>query len=150
MTADTATAAAVPHVTEPHDLPYGAALATAAKRYRYIYTTGPFALPETARSIDWVVLNDDSTQQTVRVTVFKCPVGGPKTAEPPGPLDIAIAPGATTHNANNAVGGFIYEIRIEANSPLILPYATAWPGNISDPLAAATRTAAEFVQRLHY
>ena len=36
-------------------------------RYRFTLSTGPFALPSNTHSLDWVLLNDDPGQQTVRV-----------------------------------------------------------------------------------
>jgi len=116
--------------------------------YRYVYRTGPFSLPLSTHSIDWAILNNDATKQTARVTVFKCPVGAVKTAEPPGPLVVTIDPGETTHNANNASGGFCYEIQVECNSQLIFPYASAWSGSIADPLPGSVVKSAEFIRQL--
>ena len=116
--------------------------------YLYVYRTGPFLLPSTTHSLDWGILNNDDDPQTVRVTVFKCNLGSAKTAEPPGPLAVTLAPGETTHNANNASGGFYYEIQVECNSQLIFPYAAAWPGNIGDPIAGSVVKSAEFIRQL--
>jgi hypothetical protein len=141
-----------PARTEVEALPDTAALVSPAQlrsgAYRFTYTTGPFALPANAQTIDWVLLNNDTTTQTVRVTVFGCPIGAVKTVEPPGALDIAIGPGETTHNANAASGGFIYEIQVETNSRRVFPYANAWPGLGSDPLPGSVVKAAEFLRRL--
>jgi hypothetical protein len=76
------------------------------KKYKNTYTTGPFLLPQNTHSIDWGILNNDPIQQKVRVTVFKCNIGSTKSIEPPGPLEITLEHGETSHNANNAVGGF--------------------------------------------
>ena len=51
--------------------------------YKYCYTTGPFLLPQKSGSLDWILLNNDTTPQRARVTVFKCPVGTVKTSVPP-------------------------------------------------------------------
>jgi len=118
------------------------------KCYRYTYTTGPFCLPLKTHSIDWGILNNDSSAQKVRITVFKCPVGAVKTAEPPGPLEVTLNPGATTHNANGATGGFFYEIQVECDSQLIFPYASAWPGAIADPMPGSVVKSAEFIRSL--
>lgn len=61
---------------------------------------------------------------------------------------MTIAPGETTHNANNASGGFYYEIQVECNSQLIFPYAAAWPGNVGDPIAGSVVKSAEFIRQL--
>jgi hypothetical protein len=120
----------------------------AAAAYTYTYTTGPIALPSNTQSLDWAVLNDDSTIQTIRVTVFKCNLGAKKTVEPPGPLEVTLDPGECTHNANAALGGFLYEIQVKCNSQRVFPYASAWPGNIGDPLPGSVVKTAEFIRRL--
>jgi hypothetical protein len=116
--------------------------------FRHVYTTGPFTLPQKTHSLDWGMLNNDTVSQTVRVTVFKCPIGGTKTAEPPGPLAVTLSPGQTTHNANRAIGGFFYEIQVETNSRHVFPYAAAWPGAIGDPIPGTVVKSAEFIRHL--
>lgn len=141
----------VPKSGSVQDLPSGAVAVgrgSKKKRYTHTYTTGPFSLPLNTHSIDWGILNNDSSAQRVRVTVFKCPIGAVKTAEPPGPLEMILDPGETTHNANGATGGFFYEIQVECNSRLIFPYASAWPGAIADPIAGSVVKSAEFIRRL--
>jgi hypothetical protein len=112
--------------------------------YAYIYTTGPFSLPANAESIYWKILNNDSTAQEVRVTVFRCITQESKRVEPPGTLNIPLDPNESFHNANDAEGGASYEVRVECNSGLILPYACAWPARGADPLPASDVKAAEF------
>ena len=133
------------------DIPSGAVAVGIKKKkrsYKHTYTTGPFTLPLNTHSIDWGILNNDSSAQKVRVTVFKCPIGSVKTPEPPGPLEITLDPGETTHNANGATGGFFYEIQVECNSQLVFPYASAWPGAIADPIAGSVVKSAEFIRSL--
>ena len=98
-------------------------------RFKFRYTTGPFLLPQDSGSLDWVLLNNDTTKQTARVTVFKCPVGAVKVAQPPGPLVVTLDPGESTHNANTYPEGFAYEVTIECNSRLLFPYVSVWPSN---------------------
>lgn len=116
--------------------------------YKHTYTTGPFSLPLHTHSIDWGILNNASSPQKVRVTVFRCGIGSIKTAEPPGPLEVTIQPGETTHNANAGSGGFFYEIQVECNSRKIFPYASAWSGAIADPIPGSVVKSAEFIRRL--
>jgi len=116
--------------------------------FKFTYTSGPFSLPLNTHSLDWGVLNNDSTKQKIRVTVFKCPTGSVKTTEPSGPLVVILKPGETTHNANAATGGFFYEIQVECNSRFIFPYASAWPSSIADPIPGTVVKSAEFVRRL--
>ena len=116
--------------------------------YKYVYTTGPFSLPLTTHSIDWGILNNSSTTQKVRITVFKCVTGQVKTAEPPGPLVITLGSKKASHNANAAQGGFFYEIRVECNSKLVFPYASAWPGSIANPIPGSVVKSAEFIRQL--
>ena len=117
-------------------------------KYKFTYTTGPFCLPIKTHSIDWGLLNNDTTVQTARITVFKCLLGATKAAEPPGPLDVTLKPYETTHNANAATGGFFYEIQVECNSQLLFPYASAWPGSIGDPMPGSVVKSAEFIRKL--
>jgi hypothetical protein len=142
----------VPRSSPIESLPAGAVAVgddkSGRRCYRYTYTTGPFSLPLKTHSIDWGLLNNDSSVQKVRVTVFKCPVGAVKTAEPPGPLEVTLNPGETTHNANGATGGFFYEIQVECDSQLIFPYASAWPGAIADPMPGSVVKSAEFIRSL--
>jgi hypothetical protein len=121
---------------------------SAAAAYTYTYTSGPFMLPSNTHSIDWQILNNDPEIQTVRVTVFKCNLGPKKTAEPPGPLEVTLDPGECTHNANAALGGFVYEIQVKCNSQRIFPYASAWPGATGDPLPGSVVKPAEFIRRM--
>jgi hypothetical protein len=116
--------------------------------FTFIYSSGPIPLPLTAHSLDWVVLNNDSTAQKVRVTVFKCGIGSAKTQEPPGPLEVTIKPGHTTHNANGITGGLIYEIRVECSSKLIFPYASAWPSTVNNPMPGTVVNSADFIRTL--
>jgi hypothetical protein len=118
------------------------------RKYQFTYTTGPFGLPLKTQSIDWGLLNNDPKTQTARITVFKCHLAAPKAAEPPGPLEVALKPGETTHNANSATGGFFYEIQVECNSQLLFPYASAWPGSVGDPIPGSVVKSAEFIRKL--
>ncbi|MDQ1281314.1 MAG: hypothetical protein QG670_2579 [Thermoproteota archaeon] len=119
-----------------------------ANKYTNKYTTGPFMLPQNTHSLNWNLLNNDSTVQNVRVTVFKCWIGSSKTVEPPGPLEISLNPGASSHNANSATGGFCYEIQVETNSKLVFPSVEAWPGSIGDVIPGTEIRAVQFVQQM--
>ena len=110
-------------------LPKGVAVGTLTSKYKYRYTTGHFLLPANSGSLDWTLLNNDTSQQTATVTVFKCPVGAVKTPMPPGPLVVTLDPNASTHNANTYPQGFAYEVQVECNSQLLFPYVSVWPAN---------------------
>ena len=140
----------VPLKTTPvQELPPGAVKAGLKKGpYRFTYTTGPFCLPLKTHSIDWGLLNNDTTVQKARITVFKCHLGAVKAAEPPGPLEVTLKPGETTHNANAGTGGFFYEIQVECSSQLLFPYASAWPGSVGDPMPGSVVKSAEFIRKL--
>jgi hypothetical protein len=96
-------------------------------RYPYRYTTGPFLLPQNSGTLDWVLLNNDTTQQKARVTVFQCSVVGVKTPMAPGALVVTLDPGKSTHNGNEYPEGFAYEVQVECNSQLVFPYVSVWP-----------------------
>jgi len=114
--------------------------------FTYCYTTGPFSLPQNCGSLDWILLNNDTTVQKARVTVFKTGIGTIKTPAVPGPLLVSINPGEATHNANRYQEGFIYEIQVECNSRLIFPYVSVWPGNWGVSIPGTGITAASFVR----
>ena len=106
-----------------------------------LLSTGPFGLPANAASVDWFLVNDSTTTQTVTVTVFKLSGIGPKTAVAPGALTVAIGPDEVLHNANS-VGlgqpfeiGFDYEVILEATNSNVLPSAVVWQdfGNTQIP-----------------
>jgi hypothetical protein len=119
-----------------------------ASSYQFKYTTGPVLLTQNTRSLDWGILNNDSTNQKVRVTVFKCITGTVKTIESPGPLEVTLLPGQASHNANNAVGGFFYEIQVECNSQKVFPHASAWDGYVGNPIAGTVVLSGSFIQKL--
>jgi hypothetical protein len=130
----------------------GLSVASAAKPtppppYKYTYTTGPFLLPENAASLDWAVLNNDSGNQTIRVTVFKCNIASPKTVDVPGiPLEVTIGPGETTHNANTYPIGYYYEIQVETNSQLVFPYVSVWPGMLGEVIPGTGISSGSFIR----
>jgi len=122
--------------------------ASTGGRYMYKYTTGPFLLPENSGSLDWALLNNSSTQQQARVTVFKCGLGTAKTPEVPGALVVNIGPGETTHNANTYAEGFYYEIQVECNSRLIFPYASVWPANLGVVIPGTGIGSVSFIRQM--
>jgi hypothetical protein len=136
-------------LTEPEVLPENAVIAKLTPgEFTYCYTTGPFSLTQNCGSLDWILLNDDSTVQKARVTVFKCPIGTIKTPAPPGPLLVTIKPGEATHNANQCTEGFVYEVQVECNSRHIMPYVSVWPGNFGVAIAGTAITAGAFVRMM--
>lgn len=114
--------------------------------YKIRYTTGPFLLPQNSGSLDWTLLNNDNTQQMVRVTVFKCPVRTVKTPVAPGALVMTLDPGKSTHNANEYTEGFAYEIQVECNSQLVFPYVSIWPANFGVVIPGTGINSGSFVR----
>lgn len=117
--------------------------------YTYALSSGPFSLPAGAQSVDWVVLNDSAASQTVRVTVYKCGLGTTKTAVAPGAIEMTLAPGSTTHNANS-VGtvfsmGFIYEVVVETNDKRTLPCVEIWQDHGGTVIAGTLIPAGSFI-----
>jgi hypothetical protein len=103
--------------------------------FKFRLSSGVFGLPANARSVDWLVLNDTATPQTVRVTVFAAPIGQSKRELPPGPVELTVAPWTTTHNAN-AVGpgqpfepGMPVEVVVRLNDRRVLPTVEVWQDN---------------------
>jgi hypothetical protein len=131
------------------DLPQRAVLAKPWPcAFRFRYTTGPFLLPEGAASLDWIILNNDVTVQRVRVIVFRCSVAASKTPEPPGPIEVTLDPGETSHNANSYPVGFAYEVQVECNSQLVFPYVSVWPGNFGEIIPGTGINSASFIRVL--
>jgi hypothetical protein len=118
------------------------------RRYGYRYTTGPFIIPQNSGSLDWILLNNAATQQKVRVTVYKCPVGAVKTPVAPGPLVVTLDPGESTHNANTYPAGFAYEVQVECISHLVFPYVSVWPGNIGDVIPGTGINSGSFLRQM--
>ena len=116
--------------------------------YKHCYTTGPFLLPQNSGSLDWTLLNNDSNEQKVRVTVFKCPVGTVKTPAAPGALVVTIDPGESTHNANEYTEGFAYEVQVECNSKLIFPYVSVWPANFGVVIPGTGINSGSFIRKM--
>ncbi len=120
----------------------------AVRKYKYRYTSGPFLLPQDSGSLDWTLLNNDTTQQVVRVTVFKCPVGTIKVPVAPGAIVVTLEPGESTHNANQYTEGFSYEVQVECNSRLVFPYVSVWPASFGQVIPGTGINSASFVRLL--
>lgn len=102
----------------------------AASTYSHVLSSGTFALPTGAKSVDWMVLNDSPNPQQIRVTVYKVLIGTTKTVVPPGPTTSTVAPNSATHNANSVgtvftIGG-TYEVVVETNDKRVLPSVDVW------------------------
>jgi hypothetical protein len=99
-------------------------------------SSGLFGLPAGAASVDWMVVNNSTTTQTITVTVFKAGVG-PKTVVPPGSLAFVVPAGEATHNANSVgfdqpfVPGFYYEVVVETADPNVLPSVHVWQDHVN-------------------
>ncbi len=116
------------------------------RKYKHCYTSGPFLLPQNSGSLDWTLLNNDTTKQMARVTVFKCQVGTAKVPEAPGAIEVTLDPGESTHNANEYPEGFAYEIQVECNSKLVFPYVSVWPANFGVVLPGTGINSGSFVR----
>jgi len=106
-------------------------------------------IPSGTASLNWNVLNDDSTTQTVRVTIYICYILSPKTIWTPGiTIESTLAPGEATHNVNNAFGLSPYEIVVETNSKLVFPSAEAWLSNVGIAIPGSQITSADFIRAM--
>jgi hypothetical protein len=98
--------------------------------YRYRLSSGPFGLPESAASVDWLLLNCTAQTQKVRVTVYAAPIGQPKHELASGPVELSLPPDTSKHDANS-VGpvfqiGVPTEVVVETNSLAVLPAVEVW------------------------
>jgi len=116
-------------------------------------SSGLFSLPANAVSVDWAVVNDSPSPQTVRVTVYKLGTG-PKTAVPPGSLTVTVSPNEATHNANSVgaakpfVLGFYYEVVVEASDRNVLPTVHIWQ-DLGNTVIPGTRIGPTDFKRIH-
>jgi hypothetical protein len=114
-------------------------------------SSGLFGLPAAAQSVDWVVVNDSTTPQTITVTVYEAGVGL-KTVAPPGPLTFTLAPGEVTHNANSVSfagpfrPGFYYEVIVNTASSNVVPTVMVWEAHIATVIAGTTISPGSWVQ----
>jgi len=88
------------------------------------------------------------TRDCSYTTTYSDRIGSIKTVELPGPVEVTLAPGENSHNANAASEGFCYEILVETNSKLVFPSAEAWPGSIGDVVPGSEVRAAGFLRMM--
>jgi hypothetical protein len=92
-------------------------------------SSGLFNIPQDAASVDWVLVNNSATDQTVTVTVYKHGGLG-RSVVPPGPITFTVAPEDNFHNANSVPTtfppGFYYEVIVETDSLAVLPSVSIW------------------------
>jgi hypothetical protein len=92
-----------------------------------------FGLPSNASVVDWVVLNNSTIDQTLRVTLYLAEFNARKApVDPPGPMTITVEPGVTTGRAFS-VGvngelrvGRYYELVAEMDDARLLPSVQVW------------------------
>ncbi len=104
---------------------------------------------EDAKVVDWAVVNDSGSRQTIRVTVYKCGIGAAKTAVPPGALELTLEPGFTSHNSN-AVGsvfvkGLLCEVVMETADKRVLPSVQIWQDSSNTVIPGTLIPAGAFV-----
>ena len=109
-----------------------ASTASAQVNYTTKLTSGPFLVAPTAASVDWVVVNNDPSPVNVRITVYQLTPTG-KEVVGGFSVALALAPGATTHNANNVgylfFAGHYYEVVVESTSDNVHPNVNQWSSN---------------------
>src|SRR4051794_32716853 len=120
--------------------------------FKFRLSSGPFGLPQGAKSVDWMVLNDTGDVQSVRITVFAAPVQQTKHELPPGPLEVELEARTLTHNANS-VGpgqpfqpGMPIEVVVQCNDPRVLPTVEVWQDNGATVVAGTRIGPGDFVR----
>ncbi len=125
----------------------------ATKLFKHMLTSGPFQLPTAAVSVDWALINESTTTQAFRVTVFQYSVGigMAKTVVPPGAIIDTLDPGFATHNANS-VGpnlpfqlGFYYEVMVECDDLSILATVQVWDAS-ANTIPGTTISSGDFIE----
>ncbi len=114
-------------------------------------SSGPFALPASAVSVGWKVLNDSPDSQTVRVTVYQVRIGTAKTPmSPPGPITRTLQPYVASHNANGVgvgrpfTAGGTYEVVVEINDKRVLPVVDVWSNSTNTVIAGTHLSPQDF------
>jgi hypothetical protein len=119
--------------------------------FTFKLSSGLFALPANAKSVDWAVVNDSPIIQVVRVSVYRCGVGAAKTLSPPGPISETLSPNFVFHNANSVgyekpfTPGFYYEVVVETNDRRVLPSVMIWQDTQATAIPGTLITAGDFV-----
>jgi hypothetical protein len=105
-------------------------VSAAPPAFKFTLSSGLFSLPANAQAVDWVLLNDSSSSQDFRVTVYQANGIVLKTAVVPGAVTGSINPNEAFHNANNVpfpfVPGYYYEVVVEINDLNVLPTTHVW------------------------
>jgi len=119
--------------------------------YTHVLSSGLFSLPANAKSLDWAVINDAPSTQSIRVTVFRLPPRAAKTAVVPGSVTFDLKPAHSFHNANEVgVGktfqlGVDYELVVETNDLRVLPSVRAWADSVNTAIAGTLISPGTFV-----
>jgi hypothetical protein len=101
-------------------------------KYAHVLSSGLFALPSNAHSVDWAVINNAPSEMSFRATMFRAAIAAAKVAVAPGALTLDLKPGHTTHNANSVGAGkpfehgFYYELVVETDDWRLLPSVHVW------------------------
>lgn len=99
--------------------------------YRYTLSSGLFSLPHGAKSVDWALINNSTSPQQFRVTVYRSGTSE-KVPLAPGPITNTLEPLHTFHNANSVgpqepfIIGHDFEVVLEVNSLRVLPSVEVW------------------------
>ena len=92
-----------------------------APRYRHGFSSGVFGLPSNARVVDIVVLNNSTTDQTLRVTLYQADFNARKEpVDPPGPMTLTLQPGVTSGRA------FSVGVKAELQSAATTSSSSRW------------------------
>jgi hypothetical protein len=128
-----------------------AALAPATGPFKL--SSGPFGLPAGAASVDWTVLNNAATSQSITVSVYRANLAGAKTLLAPGALTLNLPAGQSTHNANSVgtsgqvfTPGFYYEVVLETSSPNVLPTVLVWQDSVGTVIPGTIIPAGSWVR----
>jgi hypothetical protein len=111
--------------------------ASPAAAYTHALSSGTFILPPNAKSVDWEVLNDSPSAQSIRVTVYKVLISAPKTVVVSA-TTATIQPNAAYHDANSVSStgvfrlGATYEVVVELNDLHVLPVVDVWSQHFAE------------------
>jgi hypothetical protein len=104
-----------------------------ASPYSHVLSSGSFALPNGAKVLDCLVLNDSPNAQQVRITLYKVLINVPKTIVG-SPFTTTIPANSSTHNSftvgTNVPVGETFEAVVEMNDTRVLPVIDVWSASM--------------------
>ena len=109
------------------------------------YTTGPLRSPPGTEYLDWMVLNNAPTTQTVKITIYELGIGDTKTSWQSS--EWTLEAGETIHTSALADENVNFEVVVETSNKLVFPYVAFWD-EYQENIAGSEVRSAEFIVQM--